>query len=383
MKRAEKLIIIFSISFFLLAIFQPCIKAGDDAINSVSEDKIRIAYVEGYPWGEFAGTFHALIRGLEERGIISGIDELPYQLGQQDSRGMWHYLVEHAESDYLKFVDDAHYSFHLDGLDVKEDLLSRLSKGHDIDLVLSMGTYSGQVLAVDEHQVPTLNFSSSNAVFAEIVDSAEDSGRDHIWAHVDLARFSRPVKIFYDIFEFESLGIVYEDSALGRAYADVPAIKDLAEENNFELVTRFVDEPYASEEDNERYYSEVLTAHQELAAEVDAMLIAIASIEAHRLFELIEVFYKEQIPVFSQLGTQEVKYGALMSVGSSDFSEIGQFGAGVVEEVIFGASPRELEQEFVITPMIILNLKAAEMIDYQIPFEILLVADEIYHEISQ
>jgi len=50
-------------------------------------------------------------------------------------------------------------------------------------------------------------------------------------------------------------------------------------------------------------------------------------------------------------------------------------------KVLNGVSPRELPQVYGDTPSIVLNLEVADLIGYQIPFDILLAADEIVPDI--
>jgi len=87
--------------------------------------------------------------------------------------------------------------------------------------------------------------------------------------------------------------------------------------------------------------------------------------------------------VFSQLGTEEVMAGALISVARADFSGVGEFGANNMIKILKGTSPRKLSQVFENIPHIALNLEVARKIGYKPPFEILLVADEIYQVISK
>ena len=339
-------------------------------------EKFRIGYFEGEPFVNFAGTFYGLLEGFQEVGWLEGIEDMPYEPGQEDSRIMWEWLASQDNSDYLEFVADAHYSFFLEP-GREEELLSRLEKEQDLDLVITMGTYAGKSLSSASHNVPVLVFSSSNAVSSGIIDSAEDSGRSNIWAHMDPGRDRRQVDVFYDLFDFHKMGIVYEDSELGKIFSAINEVEAVAEERGFTIERRLVDEP-ADRDDWERYYSELLKAHKELAEEIDAFYISIASIEAERLEYLLTPFYEKNIPVFSQLGGEEVRSGAVASVARANFTSIGRYGASVIKRVLEGESPQSLPQVFMETPRIAVNLQAAERVGYQIPFTVLLVADQIY-----
>ena len=343
-------------------------------------DKWRIGYYEGEPFVNFAGHLHGLLNGLVETGWVEDLEGLPYEPGQEDSRVMWQYLARADKSPYLDFVADAHYSYFLEP-ESEEELLERLQEG-DLDLVIVMGTYAGQALSTDQHQVPVLVFSASDPVGTGIVDSVEDSGRPHVWANSDPGRDRRQVEVFYDLFEFETMGLVYEDSELGRTFSAIDDVEEVAAEQGFDVARRFVSEPVDSA-DYQRYYDELLSAHEELAQEVDAFYLSIASIEAEKLPTLLHPFYRHDIPVFSQLGSGEVQYGALASVARADFDDIGIFGAHIIGQVLDGHKPRELTQVYMETPNIALNLEVAERVGYQVPFEVMLVADLIYHEIQQ
>jgi len=127
----------------------------------------------------------------------------------------------------------------------------------------------------------------------------------------------------------------------------------------------------------------MLEAHRKLSREVDAMYMTVypGSRKFDMLPRLLEPFYQNSIPVFSQL-KQEVQYGALISVADSDFIGIGQFGAEAVARVLNGESTGGLPQVYESTPYIVLNLEVAKKIGYRPPFEILLVADKIHREVE-
>ncbi|MDQ0166575.1 ABC-type uncharacterized transport system substrate-binding protein [Bacillus horti] len=341
-----------------------------------SEKKIRIGYLEGEKYVNFAGNFYAILKGLEELGWLEDLQGLPYQEGQEDTSEMWNWLVTNQRSNYVQFVDNAHFSL-LGAPYSADEAVHRLTETGDIDFIMAMGTVAGQLLAEKSHSIPTMVFSSSNAVQSGIIESAEDSGKDHVWAHMDIDRYSRQIEVFHDIFEFSTLGMLYEDSDVGRVYAAVDDVQFLAEERGFKITHMYVDEAKSGLDRQERYYPEVLAAFTKLAQEVEAMYITVGTWELDYFTELLAPFYENNVPVFSQLGSEEVAYGALMSVARQDFLEAGLFFAENIGEVFNGKLPRHLPQIYTHVPTIAINLEAAKRIEYQVPFEILLVADEI------
>ena len=87
---------------------------------------------------------------------------------------------------------------------------------------------------------------------------------------------------------------------------------------------------------------------------------------------------QEKIPTFSQYGSDEVKYGVLLSIAQAGFKYVGRYTAEVIAKIFNGAKPRDLDQVFEDPPKIAINLKTAIEIGYDPPVDILGAADEIY-----
>lgn len=351
--------------------------------HAAIEKKWRIGYVETEAFGNYSGTLYGIVRGLEANGLLENVEDIPYEVGQADSKEMWKWLANRDTGPYIEFVEDAHYSL-LGGKAKQKELLNRLKKGNDIDLLLAMGTTAGQVVANAQHSVPTMVFSSTNAVQSGIIESENDSGKDHMWAHMDSKRYIQQVEVFHDMFGFKKLGMIFENSEMGRVYSAVGDVQKVMKEREVNLSTAFVKEPKdRSKEEYDRYYKDVLTANKKLAKEVDAMYLSLGVWKLNDLEKLLQPFYDNNVPVFSQLGSEEVMYGALVSVARVDFTGIGLFAAHNIEQVLTGMKLRDLEQVYGDTPSIVLNLEVAEKIGYKPPFDILLVSDIIYQKIGK
>ncbi|WP_432666857.1 ABC transporter substrate binding protein [Wukongibacter baidiensis] len=344
--------------------------------------KWRIGYCESEPYVNFAGTLYGIIIGLEDLGWIEGVKDIPYESGQSNSLVMWKWLSSQDLSPYIEFVDDGYYSLGLSEDGTDQQINNRLKTRNDIDLMIVMGTNAGKAIADGEHSVPTMVFSSSNAVKSGIIKSENDSGKNHLWAHMDTERYIRQIKVFHDIFDFKKLGMVYEDSLAGRTFAAVDDVQEIASEKDFEVISYFVDEP-KSQEDLEDYYGKVIDANKKLSSKVDSVYFTAAAFrEVEKVPQLLEPFYDNNIPVFSQSGSIEVENGALVSLYRSDYNGIGIFGATNISKVLNGTLPRELPQIYGDTPNIVINMEVADMIEYKVPFEILLSADKIFNSIG-
>ena len=341
-----------------------------------SGEKFRIAYTESSPYSSYAAHLYGILVGLKEMGWIRSLEGIPYKAGQDDTAAMWQWLIKNQPSDYLQFVPNGYYSLNGDAIQT-QTVYTRIHGGpHDIDLMLVMGTMAGRSLAVQKPDVPVLIFSTSNAIASQIIGSATDSGKDNVWAHVDLKRYRKQVQVLHDIFHFKKLGIVYDDTLEGRSYADLDNVQAVCGQLGVELVRRTVTEN-KNEADYSRYRSDMQKAFTDLSDKVDAFYLTAGNLKPQELSDLLKPFYSKKVPVFSQLGGEEVQYGALIST-AANYMDIGRFGAQVIARSLHGENPRRIPATYEDTPKIVLNLDVARKIGYKPDFEILLIADKLY-----
>ena len=237
----------------------------------------RIGYVETKTFANYAATLASLARGLKELGWIATVDGLPYVPDQTDTRGLWDWLSSRDQGANLVFAADGYYSFQgVEGdaiAGAAEPIIQRLRERQDLDLVITMGTDAGKALANGRHRTPVLVFSTSNAVKAGIIKSAEDSARDNVWAHVDPDRYRRQIEIFHDLFKFKTLGIAYEDTRSGRTFAAIDDLEQVAKARGFKVVRELVDQP--GKGGMEAFYANLTADHRRLAPRVDAAYLGL------------------------------------------------------------------------------------------------------------
>ena len=343
--------------------------------------KWRIGYYEGGEYIDYQKIFSETIKGLMKLGWIKQ-ESIPPQKGEQTTE-LWNWLATKAESSYIEFVKDAHYTANWDDKlreKTAAQVIKRLNTKKDIDLMIAMGTWAGQDLANDKHSTYTEVVSASDPLASGIIKSVEDSGYDHVHAQTDPYRYERQVRVFHDLVKFKKMGICYEDTEAGRSYAAVDKVEKIAKERGFEIVRAFtksdVADPKLAEES-------VKEAFKELAEKSDAIYVTVqGGVNYRSIPELVDKANANKVPTFSQSGSEEVKYGFLASLSQAGFKYIGEFHADITAKILNGAKPRELPQLFEEPPKIALNLKTAEMIGFDPPVDIMLAADEIYKDIE-
>jgi ABC-type uncharacterized transport system substrate-binding protein len=345
--------------------------------------KWRIGYLEGGPYNNYPDNLRALVAAFSDLGWAKK-PVFPPSVDPADTKQLWSWLSKNFKSDYIEFVQDAYWSNNWDDslrIKTKNIILERLNRKKDIDLMLALGTWAGQDLANNEHSVPAIVMSTSNPVASKIAKNVSDSGYDHLNARVDPTRYERQVRIFYDIFKFKRLGVVLEkDTVEGRSYAAIDDIEKVAREKSFKIIT--CNAPFSGVSKEEALNS-VLKCHEELAPKVDAVYITVhRGVSLQKMDKLLAPFMRKKIPTFSQLGTDEVKHGALLSIARAGFKYVARFHAETIAKIFNGAKPRDLDQFFEDPPRIAINLKTAQIIGYDPGVDILGSSDEVFDNIA-
>jgi ABC-type uncharacterized transport system substrate-binding protein len=344
--------------------------------------KWRIGYLEGGPYIQYQMTLRSTVLSLAKLGWIAPL-EIPEFADPEDTAEMWKFLAAKVKSDFLEFVEDAHTSSNWDDKLREESakkVVARLAGKADLDLVLAMGTWAGQDLANSKHRIPVEVLSTSNPLDAKIIASLEDSGLDHLHARIDPDRYKRQVRLFHDIVGFTRLGIVYENTVAGRSYAAVDDVELVAKERGFAIVpcTTPLDVPDAN-----LAYKNLQACHDKLADKVDALyLTENGGMRSDRMPALMAPVFKNRIPTFSQAGSDDVRFGVLLSIAQAGFKYVGEYHAKIIGQILNGAQPRKLSMIFEDPPKIAINLKTSELIGFDPPVDILMAADEIYENIE-
>ncbi|MGD9192785.1 MAG: ABC transporter substrate binding protein [Desulfobacterales bacterium] len=383
MKDLKKVFVLVFMMIFLLqfSVIAADKKKFETNPQTNNGKKWRIGYYEGGPYIDYQLIFAETVRALMQMGWIEE-EKLP-PLEGEETGGLWKWLATSAKSNYLEFVNDAHYNAkwedNLREQTVKE-IIHRLTTEKDIDLMIAMGTWAGKDLANNKHQTNTMVVSASDAVGAGIINSVHDSGYDHVHAYVDPYRYQRQVKVFHDMIGFQKLGVAYEDSVDGRSYAAIDMVEKVAKARNFKIERCYAVSDIADVDKREREY---VDCFRKLAQKVDAIYVTVhGGVSARSIPELVDVANSHRIPTFSQSGSEEVKWGILACLSQAGFKYVGQFHAETFAKVFNGAMPRDLDQIFEEPKKIAINLKTAVAIGYDPTVEVLGAADEIYEEIE-
>lgn len=346
------------------------------------EQRWKVGYYEGGAYIDYQKILTETVKGLMKLGWIEPA-AIPPQEGEQTDQ-LWQWLSTEVDSEYIEFVSDAHYSAGWDEVQRKlraEQVIGRLSNNRDIDLMIAMGTWAGKDLANNRQTTPTMVLSASDPLSAGIIQSVEYSGYDHLHATVDPNRYDRQIRIFFDVVGFKKLGVAYEDSVNGRSYAAMDTLQRLSKSKGFELVSCHT---LSDISDISVAEDSVKKCFTELAEKVDAIYVTLqGGVNSNSIPALVKIANKKHIPTFSQSGSEEVKQGFLLSLSQAGFRYVGEFHAETFAKVFNGALPGQLDQLFEEPPKLAVNLKTAELVEFDPPLLLLGATDEIYREILE
>lgn len=338
--------------------------------------KWRLGYLGSGDYAEYPRTLRAIVAGLTQLGWLS-TPELPADL---NSEQLWAALAEHTTSDYLEFVRNAWWQpGHFDAeqrLKIRNAVMTRLSAAQDIDLIIAMGTSAGQDMVALNAPVPTIVAAASDAVGANIVDSAEDSGLDNVLARVQPEHYQQQVRLFHDIVSFKRLGLVYENTPEGKTYGAVDAAQQVGQELGFDVVACHAPSTGLT---REQASSNILDCYRRLAPDIDAAYVTLhMGTEDTTTRRIAQILRQAHVPSFSMLGSEYVAQGILLSLAHADYSYVGLFYAESIARIFNGAQARQLNQIWIDPPKLAINLYTARLIGFDPPVDVLLAADEVF-----
>ncbi len=386
-KRKMSVVSLLCVFLFHAAVFAADKGTFSTAPKSNEGKKWRVGYYEGGDYIDYQTIIIATVEGLTALKWIEK-PEIPKQEGSQ-TKELWKWLSANVKSDYIEFVADGHYSANWDKElrpRMTEEIFNRLSTKKDIDLIIAAGTWAGQDLSqglgAGRYKTPTMVISTTDPIGSKIIKSAEDSGNEYLHARVSPMRYARQIQLFHEITGFKTLGIAYENSETGRSYAAADLLEKAGQERGFQIIPCYTQSDVPDQKTAE---DSVKQCFEELGKKkVDALYVSVQrGVNKKSIPDLVKIANAHKIPTFSQSGSQEVKYGFLMSLAqTAGFKASGNFYAETMAKIFSGAKPGQLDQVLEAPQRIAINEKTAELIAFEMPIEFIEVVDEVYREIA-
>ena len=355
-------------------------RMGPDEPTTNDGKPWRIGYYEGGFYQDYPVYLLAVVEGLIELGWIEPMD-LPDPLALSSDRALWEILCRRTRSEHIQFVPWAFWSADWKGdqrTRNRQDALETLREDK-LDLMIAMGTQAGLDLR-DGHNTPTMVVSATDPVRAGIIDSPEDSGRDHVHAVCDPKRHYRQIRAFHNIVQFRRLGVIKDDSSEGRVYAHLDDLEKAAGEMGFALVVVPVREQGLSDAECRQ---EIAAALESVALDIDAFWVSDArGLDARYMPGILQPLMDHRVPTWTPNGAEQVERGVMLGMPEKDLRQLGLFHARVMAAIFHGAKPRDLPQVYESDRRILINRETARRIGFDLPSGLVAVGDHVYDRIE-
>jgi ABC-type uncharacterized transport system substrate-binding protein len=287
------------------------------------------------------------------------------------------WTVQFSQVAYFSLTDSAYAN--LSDVEIAEKMRAA-ANADGVNLIIACGTTGSLAAKQLSADCGVISLAAADPLKSKIVDAEKTSQTENVWAVMDTDAFRRSIMVMNDIFAPKTVGVVYADNEETYIYSGADELDKFAAENGITVKKRFVDDPETTDSDagQRKYERELATAFADLADEVDVFIMTTSLLEMEDMKPFFAPFYARSVPVYSINSTEDVQYGALMAVESSDYKNIGRFTADTLAAHLAGEPLSELPQVYQTAPFLVLNYGAAKQIGYKPDFQLLLVASEIY-----
>ncbi|MBN2534314.1 MAG: hypothetical protein JXB88_15610 [Spirochaetales bacterium] len=340
-------------------------------------ERFKAAVVISGQYFEFADAFRSILNGLSTIGwardmVLSEI---------KTTRELVEFTNNNKFSDYIEFPEELFFDLKWgDNVSGMKSALINSANDKKINLIISFGGIASGIFAdLKTYAIPVLVDAVTDPVAAGIVPNVKDSGKDFLTCRMAPEQFRRQVRLFYDVVKFKKLGIIYGNNESGLVYGAVADVEAVAKEKGFEIVrnTNVIEDP--SPDKIDVCIKMYLAALEELCPKVDALYLgASAGITEGDVSDIVKVINKHKKPAFALEGSIRVKEGILFGISMSGQVRAGIYNAKKIVTIFHGELPRNLPQLFENVPSVAINLKTAQIIEYDIPIEIIASSDEVY-----
>ena len=318
------------------------------------------------------------LQALQRMKIIlfAPADDAESRTGTAD---IWGACAFALQGPFLRFLPDGHYSYDFTPEkrpEVLRSMVSRIRERKDVDVILVFGTEPTLDIAEAVKDIPIMSLSTTDPVNSGVVADEEDSGQDNLHVLVTKDFFFRQVENLYAIHPFEDIGFIVAEQRAGRTgLGDVRSAC-------VKLGVTLHDATYVEKEvpeDSERFpeFKEALV--KLLDEGVEAVLFPWFPCSDEQFEEVLSLLVKRGVWGYSLDGPRFVSRGIMLGAGQENFESYGLFEADVLRRIIVDNElPRSISQVFVQQNRLSINLRTAMQIGWQVPFEVLVSAEEVY-----
>lgn len=317
----------------------------------------------------------ATLKGLTSLNLLRPVKAHP-----KGMRKLWTayaaQAVTSAPGERLVCLSDGFYEGGFDAgrIDaVCAQVLERLQKSADVDLILTFGVLPTKRLSTAQSKIPVVALSCPDAVRAGVIASVEDAGRDNLHVTVLHGEVEQQVRLFHAVRAFSSLAYVVREDRLDKEVENELRAGAKAVGATYRTIA------YKSEAWGESDLPGVMRALKDAAeARCDAVMFADFSVPDAEFPALTRFMTRNGLFGFAMAGDDMVARGMLLGVAEQNEDGYGLFEASVVDRILSGEIARNIRQGFVQRSRLELNLVTAMQMGWQPPFGVLVAVERAY-----
>lgn len=314
------------------------------------------------------------------KGLAEGLKEMGYLGEQTDLSGSsedffdyYERIVRNQEGNAVIF-DDEPYMIDVEGNDEIAEKLKKKVENGELDVIVATGTDPGLFLKELDLPIPFLVCLATDPVAAGIIDSAEDTGDDDIWALVEKNPYKRQFEGYQSMFEFKNIGMACIDEfdviAGNTEYRDAAKKLDV---NLHEMIYR--EEDSYKDDFDEKFLLDLENTNMQ---DFDAFLFCYGTMDDDNVHSISQLMSDRGIPSLVGDGDSISKGGALMCLSCFDYEGYGNYAAMVLSNVLHGKKAGDQPCLYQSSPHIVMNMATAKKTGFNTRIRLLRSVDHIY-----
>ena len=247
----------------------------------------------------------------------------------------------------------------------------------DIDCILVYDLLSAKALIKHNNgRTPVFILSGDDPVQGNVLASYERSGIPNVTATIEKDFTSKHLWRFHDLLQFKRLGMLYEDSAIGRVSSRLAEATDMAQKLNFELIAV----PITTKESR----TDCSAAVKKLAEMApDALFMGSLLCFDPRHVDLQATLLplsRRGIPALAQDSPLQVQAGALLAITRNQDSRA-RFNAEKVVRMLKGETPEDLPMQREYRTLLYFNLAVAGKLGFTPSYYLVAASDILFYTI--
>jgi putative tryptophan/tyrosine transport system substrate-binding protein len=280
-----------------------------------------------------------------------------------------------TQGDY-HIVDDFNAQSDIGALESK---INELAGRSDLDLIFTIGTHSTKRMIKAEKKTPIVYTIVGDPQNAGIVSDWRSSGANYTGVETP-EYYTKVVRLMHHFVAFKSLGMIYLIGSPSHE-AGIRQISALSRELGFKFVAKGFP---LRDENRVRFLRDQIRSNMQSALEMVCPQVEVVFVQTSSTFTkefdlFMAAFLKHR--TVSAGDPTNIQKGLVMGIGK-DANRFGRQCAQYAVKILQGTAPADLPMDTGVKLSVDVNLKAAELVGFEPPFELISGADNLFQDVN-